>query len=538
MNWIRNSLRRLRTDERGIAMIVVMGVMLVLSLLAAAAVTASMNFNQSSVKDSRVARAQAAANAGLEAGLYNLAKRGIAADQCLTNDATTPVSSWNTANPGPHCVTSTNTATGGNATYKFWVSPAFDATVTGTTATQLQALQTACGGGSASAERCITATGTASGITRRVRMRVSGKPLFPIIGGFMGFQGVTFTANPNWGGSNMYPAADVGTNNENGFFVGGNNTMTRPCNGTAGDTSASGNACTTGTKNLCITPSGTKCGGAGSGSGNQGYAATLSAPSIDELAWDASKTSNAADVAATAPAGYDKPTRYWNVTGTVTLQSGVYNFCSIRLQNNAKILAAANARVEIYLDSKRRDVVWGSSVSGCPQTNPTTPAAINGMIDGDFTGGTQGSTAISSLLDGGSTGRLDFFVYGTKAPATKGATPPPGGGSLTPGNQGSPNTYTTCGDDFEWRNTFATPADANNVYIFAPNSNVIITSNAKIYGAITACTTSFWAYAQGAGFASPQSTIPPPTGAPKPINGSFRQCIATATDPESGPCNG
>jgi hypothetical protein len=521
-------------------MIAAMGVMLTASLLAAAAIAASSNFTTSAVKDTRGARAQAAAQAGLEAAQYQLLKRGVGQDKCLTNDTTTPTSampSWNTATT-PHCVTGFSTPMGDGASYKFYVSPAFDVTFTPANATaqsQLATLKTACGAGAGSGERCITAVGTAKGVSRRVTTRVAGKPLFPIIGGLMGFQAVTFVASSSWQGSDVYAASDIGTNNEAGFFVGGSNTNPTPCRGNE----AASTGCPAGTKYLCITPGGTWCGGVGATPAQQGFKATLSAPSVDELAWDNSKLVNLA--LTSPPSGYDATTRYLDVPAntTVQLSNGIYNFCSIRLNNGSKLVAAPGAKVTIYLDSKRRDTVWGvAGASGCPTTQPSSPANLLTMTDGDFIAGKETSTAVNALLDGTSTGRLDVLVYGTKAPTPKGTLPPPSGGSLTTPGDGS-HRSTACGDDFDWRNAFNPAVNAQNVYIFAPNSNVQITSNAKIQGAITACTSSWFSAAQGAGFSSPQSSIPPPTGAPQSIPGSFKQCKANnVSDPEGTTCQG
>jgi hypothetical protein len=253
---------------------------------------------------------------------------------------------------------------------------------------------------------------------------------------------------------------------------------------------------------------------------------------VDLLDWAGSITNNAT-ASTTFPAGWysgDANGRYLQIPAsqTLTLAEGTYNFCSIKLGDGAKIVSASpNAQVEIFLDSRRRDTVWGSAVSGCPATAPATYTGTDGTFDGgpaDNTAATTGST----IIDGGSGGRFDLFVYGTMAPATKYAAPPPGGGTsgtiVSFGSNSDGRRSTTCGDDFSWRNLFSPAVPVNNVYIFAPNSNVKIASNARIYGGITSCTTAFWAGASTAGFSAPASTVQPPPPPVSVLAKTFREC--------------
>jgi hypothetical protein len=105
-----------------------------------------------------------------------------------------------------------------------------------------------------------------------------------------------------------------------------------------------------------------------------------------------------------------------------------------------------------------------------------------------------------------------------------------------------PYTWSGCGDDFDWRNMFSSPVAANNVYIFAPNSNVKIASNALIYGGISACTASFWSAAASAGFTSPVTSVTPPPGPVAAVTGTFKECRANAlpstTDVSYAGCSG
>jgi Tfp pilus assembly protein PilX len=509
-------IRRLRREESGIAIVVVMGVILVAGMLAAAAISASTNLVRSSVKDTRNTRALAAANAGIEIAVYRMQKMQPSAEKCLTTDG---IVSWNSATgANPRCPATASGSLGNDATYKFWISPAFDTAASpfdvAATKAQLTTLQNACGqtGTPASGERCVTAMGTVGGVSRRVQLRIKGKTLFPIVGGLIGLHAVSWAANNSWGGGNLPPDSDIGSNDL--IYFGNNNTSTTPAN-----------------SHKCIGPP-PPIDGCSNVAPRQTL--TLTATSVDELDWIGSKLA-AASAPQTALPGYTNtaanPRRLIVPANTIlTLPAGTYNFCKVQLLDGAKIIVTATpgSYAEVYVDSARRDDVWniagasGCAVSGSPPNS--VGQAGDGTVDAgpaNVTAGAAGST----LLDGLSTGRLDFFVYGTKAPTPQGVAPPPGGGINV--KNGESYQYSTCGDDFNWRNMFAAPLDANNVYIYAPNSNVKLATNSKIYGGINACTTSFWASASGAGFSAPSSSVQPPPGPPLALTGSFRECTTT-----------
>jgi hypothetical protein len=159
-------------------------------------------------------------------------------------------------------------------------------------------------------------------------------------------------------------------------------------------------------------------------------------------------------------------------------------------------------------------------------------------------------TSTSAIVDGTSTGRMEIYIYGTKAPTPKGSAPPPGNGCLTNsvesqnGNGKGDGSVRYvgrtvdqgCGDDFDWNLSTGTP---QGVYIYAPNSNVAISSNARLANSsVMGCTTTLWALSSSVGFGS----VPlnqRPIGALGAIPGTFRECAQTATyDPAYKGCLG
>jgi hypothetical protein len=216
-------------------------------------------------------------------------------------------------------------------------------------------------------------------------------------------------------------------------------------------------------------------------------------PSVDTLPFGTTQTTNSD---ATIVAGYTAATRSLTVAAgaTLTLAAGDYNFCFVTLGNGASLAAAAGARVRVFVDSPNR------TGSGC--TSPT--------------GGKFSAASTAAKLNPTTTaGQLEIYMYGTVNPPANLASPPPA----------------TCNNDFNFNN--GTSATSNSVYIYAPDSNVKIESNAYQYGAVVACQLTYWALSSAARWDYPPTGIRPSSGV-GPVTGSYRECLGKyAGDPES-----
>jgi Tfp pilus assembly protein PilX len=457
----RGRLGRLRREQDGVAMVVAVGVLAVTSMLAFVALSASTHLTRSTVKDGNTKRALEAAQAGIDVALYRLVRVGsMPSGSFNINCVTTAEVAWSSA--VPHCPGATGQL-GNGASYTYWVTP--DLTSTGLAG--LSQVKAECGSTTMLAgERCITATGTVNGVTRRAQTRVAGVPLFPMAG-ILGFKGVLIDSSQNWSGPNFQITSDTGSNGPITFGQNVNAPLLP--------------------YHCYIGPGGSSpCGGTQQG------VPTLTAASVDTLPFAGTAVANQNSTIVT---GYTAATRSLSVTGTTTLAAGDYNFCSVKVANGATLAAASGARVRIYVDSAARA---GSGCSGVAN-------------QGTFV------AAQSSLLNAGSTGNLETYLYGTSAPAPPFTPPPP----------------TTCNNDFSYYHG-STTATAG-VFVYAPNSKVSITANGKINGAVVGCQVTFLALAATARYDSPPSR---PTASSGLETGTWRECTGQYVgDPESG-CKG
>ena len=154
--------------EDGIVLPTAMTVMLVLSLLTAAALGVSVNVSDTSKHDRRAKQALSAAEAGLQVAFYRMnqaSSAALPANRCLTTVAVVPGTAPAAAGECPG-----HTEQLGNGTsYTYYVTPTLGATGTCASVPGVTPLTT---------DRCITAVGTAGGVSRRVQMRSSMKLSF------------------------------------------------------------------------------------------------------------------------------------------------------------------------------------------------------------------------------------------------------------------------------------------------------------------------------------------------------------------------
>jgi Tfp pilus assembly protein PilX len=454
-------LPRLR-DERGVAVVIAITTITVTGLLAAALISASTFFLHSSARDASGKRALAAAQAGLNAGVYRLIRIGASPSASFGNNCITDKEvAW--SNSAPHCPAATGYFNVTGASSSFYLTPEMNAPLTGmsTVATECASA----GGG----ERCVTAIGTVKGITRRLQERVSAVELFKIHG-MVGLKGVKINSSESWSGPNFNVTSDTGSN---GAITYGEN----------------------------VSPPGAPYGcfigpkGSAPGTCPTTKVPEITVPSVDTLPFGTTQTTNSNG---TIAAGYTAGTRALSVAEgvTLTLAAGDYNLCSVTLGTGSTLTAAAGARVRLFVDS--------------PSRTGTTCGAGTGTFKAGVIGGA------SAKINPGSTGQLEVYVYGTATPPANLASPPPA----------------TCNNDFTFRNGSA--ATSNNLYIYAPDSNVSIESNAYQYGAVVACQMTYYALSASARWDYPPTGIRPSAGTAV-ITGSFRECAPTYSgDPESG----
>src|SRR5204862_4570121 len=76
--------RRVRQEERGLPLIVVLGAIMVISIFVAVAFAAAVHSNTATYQERTGKQAFAAALAGLRTGVYRLNTSGVATDKCPT----------------------------------------------------------------------------------------------------------------------------------------------------------------------------------------------------------------------------------------------------------------------------------------------------------------------------------------------------------------------------------------------------------------------------------------------------------------------
>jgi hypothetical protein len=189
----------------------------------------------------------------------------------------------------------------------------------------------------------------------------------------------------------------------------------------------------------------------------------------------------------------------------LNLTPGDYKLCKVTLGTGATV-NASGGRVRILVDSPAR------SGSGC-----------SGAGAGTFTAGTADGSSNSNtakLNPNGST-NLEIYLYGTSAPPVNSPPPP-----------------LSCGDDMAWHNGASSATTSGDVYIYAPNSNVVVQSNARINGALAGCTAMLWSESASASFQESASPSPPQAQGTQTNPSTWRECAPAYTGDVEAGCNG
>jgi Tfp pilus assembly protein PilX len=345
------TLRRRLVDQHGIAVVVVLGVLMVISVLAATLATVSIQSSHDANKDRNSIRALAAAQAGLALANYRINTLHPADNQCVTDVVSAP-------NSGADCTYTDSIGNG--ASYTYYVTQKIPA---GTGCNSLPGTPTD------GTQRCITVTGTVAGSARRIQARVSAlpatAPLLPVHG-LLGLDYVYAKNNLDFAGADLGSNRLIDLDNNDSF----------------------GHA-QLGPGALC------NCGGANyQGDVHNPAPFTLQTPPI---AGTESANNNGV---LSAGDGYTAANRSLLMTHDLTLPAGDYNFCRVDF-GGYDLSPAAGASIRIFVDAPN-SVRAGS---GCP--NNTIPPAASPMW-----GELHGDNAASINAPSGNAAHVQLFVYG------------------------------------------------------------------------------------------------------------------------------
>jgi len=183
-----NILRRVRHEEHGVALIVVLGAIIVISLFVAVALAAAVRSNTQTYQERTGKQAFGAALAGLRTGVYRLNTSSVATDKCPTYTvAGSPTNNPTNGLCGPYSSTDTGIVQASpQSRFTYWITPDYSTPGITDTCTGLPPFVTSM---SPVQDRCVTAVGQAVDgagnvtATRRVQARlVSGGSFFPVPG--------------------------------------------------------------------------------------------------------------------------------------------------------------------------------------------------------------------------------------------------------------------------------------------------------------------------------------------------------------------
>lgn len=322
---------RIKDEERGVAVVVVMGVLLVVSMLALAVAGTADRTNHSSVRDTNAKRALAAAETGLNVARFEVSDN-------VANDAACV--------PGT-CAWTVPQSDGNGATYTYRVSPVLH-TPQGVGYTCVNRIGTVPQG---VRERCVTAVGEVNGIRRRVQARMvenRAAPLFPFPG-MLGLNRVEI---------NQTRVVGTVGSNVNVHLSGGDTRLENPGTIFLGERAG-------------VDATLTWLGAPAPAPSQQQHVPEYKVDPIDEWYSDALRN-NSITEPAVAPWVDSGRNMHVGPDRTITLTSGKsYNLCSLRLDARTKLVVPATATepVRIFIDSATRPSslpgVTDYSASGC-----------------------------------------------------------------------------------------------------------------------------------------------------------------------------
>jgi Tfp pilus assembly protein PilX len=418
---------RLR-DEAGITVPLTVIVMTLATLLAGIAFVASQSTTGAADEERRGKRALAAAEAGLQEAAYRLTALRPDPTKCLSGSSPYTASLGTpTGVPPGECVAVTGEAAPGD-TYSYHATPALStgATCAGLTTTA----------DSLSTDHCITSTGTARGISRRVqaRIRVERNSLF----GSMGVVGLTSVTMMN--SDKIY--ANIGSN---GQVLGSNSVEVFG--------------------NIQVGPDAPNPVINGSNPPVVRRDTEWDLPPVDFE--ESFLNNNNSNLTSWGTSRYMASTRRVALDNSVTytIPGGTYNLCDFYADNSVNLRIQAGHKVRLFIDSPLRPG------SNCPTKTGRFCLDNSVLFNKDFS-----PTDVN---------RLEVYVYGNPP---EGVTAPDGMelGWCSEGYPGLP---------FDGTNIPSLPAHSNVVLnnsveffgsIYAPTSRVILTNSIKYTGAVAA----------------------------------------------------
>jgi type II secretory pathway pseudopilin PulG len=347
-------MRTLLRREEGIAMPTAASMLMVVSLIVAAGLASATQLSQSSNRDQDKKRALSAAEAGLQTAIYRLNQirnPAVPGGMCLT---TAPV-----APTGGECPASSTESLGNGASFYYYVTPRLG--VSGTCA--LMPGQVA-----AVRDRCVTAVGTADGVTRRLQVRVSEQDVF---GGFFDVGLLGKSVFYAYNSVNM--VSDIGSN---GTVYLNNSINAEGEEGLSVD----------GTVKILDTNNYTAINSVNVEGGLTDIDEPYEMPPADFERYDGESGGVA------APSENDNaslPTPYYDATnksfiinsGTVTISPGTYYFCHVHFGNSVNFrinntgLSTSNGMTRFLVDHTRRS---GHNCPASPSTYTSTTAGTFG----------------------------------------------------------------------------------------------------------------------------------------------------------------
>jgi hypothetical protein len=387
--------RRFVKSQDGVALPVASAMMLIISLFVVAFFTVSLRLNDTSIEDRSSKRALAAAEAGLHLAVYQLGQLNqLDTPPAATKNASCLTDTWVTPGGGGECP-GRPVVLGNGAEVTYYVTP-------------LLAPGADCvlrpGDTESALDRCITAVGTADGVSRRVQVRVANTPA-PVTFKQVGLMGKSLV----FAGNSSEITSDVGTNGTAHF-------------GNSAKTFASAADDVDGT--IMLGPSGNYQteGSSQVIAGGQQSVPRFEFPTEDFEAAENSALNAQAGWAAPSGSTYNATTRTFTISsGTVTMPPGTYHFCRVFLDNSVEWTFSGTQETRIYVDSPSR----GDSVCA-GQAEPS---------------GTFWANESVGINRNGHEELLDIFVYGTTVDGTR--TPP---SWCAP--KGSPEKPEECRSDF------------------------------------------------------------------------------------------
>jgi Tfp pilus assembly protein PilX len=396
------------------ALPVSLGVLVVVGLLGSVAIETSARANHVTGGDSNRKLALEAADAGLAVATYRLNMLRPDDSHCVTTSVQSPDGNGLCPIDGPETL-------GNGSTFTFQVTTK----LTNGTCAGLEVDNSS----QPVSDRCVTATGTANGVSARTQQRVAAwqaQPFFPVAG-LVGLNGVTIAQNAHANGA-------AGTNKV--LTINNNASVTGAVLGPGGSVVLGTQGSSDGTVAQQTTPLGAPAVPVGNSATSNldyritnGLTGTTPYDSTSGATWDAT----------------NRMLSFSNNGSSITFgagaASGVYNFCNFVTGNKTVINVANGAKVTIIIDSPGDP---NSGVQGSA-TNPPCPTGSGNLNLGN-------NVTINDYNTHPAATDLQFYVYGN-------------------------------GTNVEWGNGTSTNAYAT---IFAPNSTVDMNNVGNFYGAVSA----------------------------------------------------